>query len=77
MKDPLLDVGNDLPGIGLIPAPVQVLRGQPKLDDEVPRKVLRLDLAAFLAPEPHQGRLIVSHDDPGVRAANESSPIGT
>ena len=66
MKDPLLDIGNDLPGIGLIPAPVQVLGRQPKLDDEVPRKVLRLDLAPFLAPEPHQGRLVFSHDDPGV-----------
>ena len=77
MKDPLLDVRNHLPGIGLIPAPVQVLGHQTKLDDEVPRKVLRLDLAAFLAPEPYQGRLIVPHNDPGVRAADESSPIGT
>jgi len=31
----LLQVGKDLAGIGLIPAPVQLLGGQAELNDEV------------------------------------------
>ena len=50
MEDPLLDVGDDLPGIGLVPAPIEVLGGQAQLDDEVAREVLRLDLAALFPP---------------------------
>ena len=38
----------------------------PKLDNEVPGKVLRLDLAPFLPPQPHQGDLVIAHDDPSV-----------
>ena len=62
----------DLPGIELVPAPVKILGDRPKLDNEVPREVLRLDLPAFLPPQPHQGDLIIAHDDPGVRTADES-----
>ena len=72
MPDPALDVGDDLPGIELIPAPVKVLGDCPKLDNEVSREVLRLDLTAFLPPQPHQGDLIIAHDDPGVGAADEA-----
>ena len=75
MPDPPLDVGDDLPGICLIPAPVKLLSDRAKLDNEVPREVLRLDLAPFLPPQPHQGDLIAAHDDPGVGAANEAAPI--
>src|SRR5262249_13763408 len=42
-----------------------------KLDDEVARKVLRLDLAALLSPKAKESAFIVAHDDPGVRAADE------
>jgi hypothetical protein len=34
-----------LPGIGLIPAPIEVLGGQAELDHEVARQVLSLDLS--------------------------------
>ena len=47
----------------------------PELDDQVAGQVLRLDLAALLPPQPQQGRLVVAHDDPGVRAADEAAPI--
>ena len=73
MADLALDVGKHLPGIGLIPASVQLLGRKAELDDEVARQVLRLDLAALFAPEPDQGCLVVAHDDPGVRAADEST----
>ena len=64
-----------LAGIALIPAPIEVLGHDPELDDQVVGEVLRLDLAALLAPEPEQGGLVVAHDDPGVRAANEGATI--
>jgi hypothetical protein len=50
MSQVLLHVGDDLPGIGLVPAPVQLLGHHPELDDEVAREVLRFGLAAFLPP---------------------------
>ena len=68
-----LDVRDDLPGIGLVPAPIEVLGGQPELDDEIAGEVLRLDLAALLPPQPQQSVLIIAHDDPGVRAADEGA----
>ena len=71
MPDPPLDVRDDLAGIALVPMPVEVLGHQAELDDEVAGEVLRLDLAAFLPPEAEQGGLVIAHDDPGVRAADE------
>ena len=71
MPNVLLNVGDDLPGIGLVPAPVQLLGGGPELDDEVAGQVLGLDLAALFLPQAVPGPLVVAHDDPGVRAANE------
>ena len=75
MPDLPLDVRNGLTGIRLIPAPVQLLSGQAELDDEVAGEVLWLDLPAFLPPEAKQRCLIVAHDDPGVRAADEAAPM--
>ncbi len=75
MPDVPLDVRDDLAGIGLVPAPVEVLGGQAELDDEVAGEVLRLDLAALFPPQPQQGGLVIAHDDPGVRAADEVAAI--
>ena len=68
-----LDIRDDLTCIGLVPAPVQLLSGQAELDDEVAREVLRLDLPAFFPPKPQQSVLVVPHDDPGIRAADEGA----
>ena len=46
-----------------------------KLDDEIAGQVLRLDLAALFPPQPHQSRLVIAHDDPGVRAADEVAAV--
>ena len=75
MPDPPLNVGYDLPGIGLIPAPIEVLCYHPELDDEIAGQIRRLDLPALFPPEPDQRRLIITHDDPGVRAADEMSAL--
>jgi hypothetical protein len=55
MADVALNVSDDLPGIGLVLLPVQLLGHDPKLDDEIAGQVLRLSLAALLPPQPHQG----------------------
>ena len=73
--DLALDVDDGLAGVALEPAPVEVLGRRPELDDEVVGEVLRFDLAALLAPEPDQCALVIAHDDPGVRAADESAAI--
>ena len=73
VPDPPLDVRDGLPGIALVPAPVEVLGDEPELDDQIAGQVLRLDLAALLPPQPDQGGFVVAHDDPGVRAADEAT----
>lgn len=50
MTEPLLDASDGVAGVAFIPAPVQLLRGRPKLDDQVVGQVLRLKLTAFFAP---------------------------
>jgi len=75
MPDPALDVDDDLPRIELVPAPVQILGDCTKLDNKVSREVLWLGLATLLPPQPHQGSLIVAHDDPSVGAANEGAAV--
>ena len=72
-----LHVRDHLAGIALVPVPIEVLGHGPELDDQVAREVLRLDLAALLAPEPEQGGLVIAHDDPGVRAADEGATVGS
>ena len=59
MPDTPLNVGKDLPGINLIPVPVQVLGRQAELNDEVAGEILGLDLAALFPPEPEEGGFIV------------------
>ncbi len=48
----LLNVDDDLPGLGLVPAPIELLGNDTELDDEVAGQVLRLDLAALFPPQP-------------------------
>src|SRR6516162_3756698 len=60
-----------MPGVGLVPAPIEVLGRYPELNHQIAGQVFRLDLAALLAPEVDQSGLIATHDDPRVRTANE------
>jgi hypothetical protein len=50
MPDLPLYVRKNLPSVGLIPAPVQILGRKAELNDQVPRQVLWLDFAALLPP---------------------------
>ena len=62
-------------GVALVPAPVEVLGDGAELDDQVVGKVFGLDLPAFLAPQPNQTGLVIAHDDPGIRAADETARL--
>jgi hypothetical protein len=75
MPEPMLDAFDPLPGVALVPMPVERFGHHAELDDEVAGEVLRLDLAPFLLPEADEGAFIVAHDDPGVGAADEASPV--
>jgi hypothetical protein len=72
-----LYVFNDLTGIAFVPLPIEVFGYQAELDDEVAGKVLRFDLASFFAPEAEEGGFIITHYDPGVRAADEVASVRT
>ena len=73
MLDPPLDVCDAVAGIAFVPGAVELLGGGPELHDEVAGQVLRLGLASLLPPKPNQGGFVVSHDDPGVGAADEGA----
>src|SRR5262249_14713775 len=73
MLDLALDVGDVPAGVALVPSPVELLGGGPKLYDEIARQILRRGFATFLPPEANQGGFISAHDDPGVRAADEGA----
>ena len=75
MLHPALDLGEDLAGVAFVPVPVEGLGHDPELDDEVAGEVLRLDLAALFPPQAEQGGLVIAHDDPGVRAADEGPAV--
>ncbi len=64
-----------LAGVRFVPVPVEVLGHGAELDHEITGEILRLDLAALLSPQPEQGRLVLSHDDPGIRAADEGAAV--
>jgi hypothetical protein len=71
MSKPVLKALDGLPGVALVPMPIEGFGHQTELNDEVAGEVLRLDLASFFLPEAKEGRFITSHDDPGIRAADE------
>jgi hypothetical protein len=75
VPDPLLDIRDDLAGIGLVPMPVQLLGHQAHLHDKIAGEVLRLDFAAFFPPKPDESGFICTHDDPGVRATDEVAVV--
>jgi hypothetical protein len=75
MRQLVLNAFDGLPGIALVPMPVEGFSHDAELDNEVAREVLWLDLAPFLPPEAEEGGLIIAHDDPGVRAADEEAAV--
>jgi hypothetical protein len=75
MLNPALDVGDDAPGVALVPSTVERLGGDAELDDEIVAQILRLGLAALFLPQADQRRLVPAHDDPGVRAADKVAAV--
>ena len=63
------------PGVAFIPAAVEILGDGSKLDDQIVRKVFWFNLAPLFAPQPNQSGLLIAHDHPCVRAADEATSI--
>jgi hypothetical protein len=59
--DPRLDRGDGMPGIALVPGPVEVLGHHSELNNEICREVFRPDLAPLLLPQPDQGFFVLPH----------------
>src|SRR5437867_2630491 len=66
---------NAATGVALVPASIELLCGGPKLHNQVTGQVLRLGFPALHPPKPYKRGFIVAHDDSGIGAADESSPI--
>jgi hypothetical protein len=75
MPKPMLNAFDSLPGVALVPMPIERFSHHAEHDDEVAGQVLRLGFAPFLAPEASEGGFIVAHDDPGVGAADEAPTV--
>ena len=73
--DAPLDIFDEVSGLPLVPAPVEVLGHAAQLDDQVFGEILGLDLAALFPPQPQQARLIIAHDEPGIGAADEGAAV--
>ena len=70
-----LDVADPVAGVELVPAAVEVFGDQAELDDQDARQVGRCHLAPLFAPKAMEGLLVLAHDDPGVRAADEVTAV--
>jgi hypothetical protein len=54
MLDPPMRILDDVAGVSLVPAPVEVLGDQAELDDQIIGEIVRFDLAALFAPQTNQ-----------------------
>jgi hypothetical protein len=75
MSEPVLNAFNGLPGVALVPIPVEGFGHDPELDDEVAGEVLRFDFSPLYLPEAEEGGLIGAHDCAGIGAADEFTAI--
>src|SRR5262249_62394895 len=75
MPDLPLHVGKHLTGISLVPAPVQILGRNTKLDNEIAGQALWLDFAPLFTPEAMEGGLVIPNHDTAVGAANEVTAV--
>jgi hypothetical protein len=75
MPQPMLNAFDRLPGVALVPMPVEGFSHEPELDDEVAGQVLRLGLSTLFLPEAEDGAFVAAHDDPSVRAADERAAL--
>jgi hypothetical protein len=75
MADARLSVSNGLTCVALVPTAVELLRDGTELNNKIARKILTLDLAAFFAPETDEIFFMITHDDTGIRSANEIPAI--
>ena len=72
--DPPLDGRDDLAGVALKPMPVECFGRYPELDERLPDRSSGSASPRFSRQRRREGGLITSHNDPGVRSADEAAP---
>ena len=75
VANPFLHILYRPTGISFEPLAVEVLRDDPKLDNQVAGEVLRFDFSTLLAPEAEERGFVLPHNDPGVRTADERPAV--
>jgi hypothetical protein len=75
VQDPPLHVLDGASGITFIPAAVEVLGDDPKLDDQVVGQLLGYDLAALLPPQPNERGFVLAHDNARIRPADKAATV--
>src|SRR5664279_2124481 len=75
MRNALLHRSQPVTGVALIPMPVELLGDEAQLDDQLARKVRRLDFTALFAPKAEESGFVAPHNDPSVGAADKAAPI--
>jgi hypothetical protein len=67
-----LDVRNPVARVELVPAAVEVLGDQSKLDDKNGRQIEWRRLASLFPPQTMEGLLVLAHYDPSIRTADKA-----
>jgi hypothetical protein len=75
VENPPLHILDGVAGIALVPPPIEVLGDRSELDDQVVGQVLCHDLAPLFPPQPSERGLVVTHDNAGIRSADEGTTM--
>src|SRR4051794_35170997 len=75
MPNAILDVRDGLSCRALVPGAIEDLCYRAELDDKIIREIFWRELSTFLLPKADELVLIVTHDDTGIRAADEVAAV--
>jgi hypothetical protein len=76
MANMVLDLADAMAGVALVLRSVERFGGEAELHQQVIGKVGGLGFAALFPPQPLQCGIILAHDDPCIRPADEGAPVG-
>ncbi len=68
-----LGVRDDLPGILLVPVPVEMLGDGAGLDEELTLQIVGFEFAALRPPKPRQR--VITHDNSGIGPADKRAAV--
>ena len=72
---PPLHVFNDVAGVALVPAPIELFGHRAELNDQIFGEIFGLDLTSLFAPQADEQVLVVTHNHPRIRSADKRAAI--